>query len=402
MHRQFQQIWLTCWCVFHAVLFSAFSNATESPASAPVSASSLQSYREAITRIESHQGAYAADLPEALLGLGLSLQASGQHQEAVALFRRGVHLTRVNEGLYSDSQIPLLIAEIKSHIAGKNYVVADERQRYLYRVQTTSPAAGGNRTEALMQQAQWQYSAFVLDLEEENYTRLMNMWELYHGAYSETYEREGSTSPELLRPLRGMLQTLYLMSSYEFKQPDSMYSDDVMARLNQQRFNAHRTQNFARGERVIESIYLVESATSETNEATVAYQVMLGDWLLWHGEKRSALATYEKAARELEAPADAQEEEAGIPLSEPVPLPDLPELASLPPSASPEEADILLEFGVTAVGKVQNIERLDENTSFDRQASRLMRTLRKTRFRPRFEAGHAVDTQKIVRAFDIE
>ncbi len=36
------------------------------------------------------------------------------------------------------------------------------------------------------------------------------------------------------------------------------------------------------------------------------------------------------------------------------------------------------------------------------QANRLMRKLRKTKFRPRFENGEPVDTEKMVRAYGIE
>jgi hypothetical protein len=66
------------------------------------------------------------------------------------------------------------------------------------------------------------------------------------------------------------------------------------------------------------------------------------------------------------------------------------------------EANILLEFGVDERGRVVNLERLDEIEGSDARAHRLMRKLRKTKFRPRFEAGQPVETEKIVRAFSIE
>jgi hypothetical protein len=51
---------------------------------------------------------------------------------------------------------------------------------------------------------------------------------------------------------------------------------------------------------------------------------------------------------------------------------------------------------------VINLARLDENTESDGNANRLMRKLRKTRFRPRFEAGERRETEKLVRAYVIE
>jgi len=87
---------------------------------------------------------------------------------------------------------------------------------------------------------------------------------------------------------------------------------------------------------------------------------------------------------------------------EPVALPDVAGVRRLPPGVNTAEADILLQFGVSGRGRVVNLERLDENEDSDAKAHRLMRTLRKTKFRPRFEAGQPIETEKIVRAFNIE
>ena len=82
-----------------------------------------EDYRQAIKDLESNQGAYADQLSEYLLSLGLSLQQSGAHQDAIDAFKRGVHLARINDGLYSARQIPLLQREIASHMALGQYAV---------------------------------------------------------------------------------------------------------------------------------------------------------------------------------------------------------------------------------------------------------------------------------------
>ena len=128
-----------------------------------------QAYARAIAATESEDGAYAAELSELLLGLALELQSQGRHRQAIAVFRRGIHLARVNEGLYCAQQIPLLQGEIASNLAIQDYTMADERQNYLYRVQTRSLEAGDALTAALMQQAQWQYDAYQLGLGEHGY-----------------------------------------------------------------------------------------------------------------------------------------------------------------------------------------------------------------------------------------
>ncbi|MEE4147026.1 MAG: hypothetical protein V2I26_19630, partial [Halieaceae bacterium] len=94
-----------------------------------------QSLLDAISRLESRDGAYSADLPEHMLSLGLALQQQERHGEAVDVFKRGVHLARINNGLYCPEQIPLLNGEIRSSIALGEYARVDDLQQYLYRVQ---------------------------------------------------------------------------------------------------------------------------------------------------------------------------------------------------------------------------------------------------------------------------
>ena len=67
-----------------------------------------QAWHQAIMQLESRGGAYASGLSESLLGLARTLQSQGRHEEAIRVYRRGVHLIRINEGLYTTRQIPLL------------------------------------------------------------------------------------------------------------------------------------------------------------------------------------------------------------------------------------------------------------------------------------------------------
>ena len=92
------------------------------------------SYQFYITDLESRHGPYASGLAEQLLGLGVAYQSQGLHSQAVDIFKRGVHISRINSGLYNADQIPLLQRLINSLVAAGDYDTADERQYYLYRV----------------------------------------------------------------------------------------------------------------------------------------------------------------------------------------------------------------------------------------------------------------------------
>lgn len=363
-----------------------------------------QAFRQSIHSLESSNGAYASGLSEQLLSLGLALQSQGRHREAVALFKRGVHLTRVNEGLYSEEQIPLLQGEISSHLALGQYSNADERQRYLYRVQVRSMESGTPRAIAFMQQANWQYNAYQLGLGGMGYSRLMNMWDLYRLALNDLVAREGEDSHQLIPPLRGMLQAQYLIAGYDPQSESTSDSaDDLGARQELNRFYAYRAQSYEKGSAVIKAIHDIETANSGPQSIPVARAlVMLGDWQLWNEERSQSMETYRLAMMELAQRDDAQVQ-IDLLLGQPAALPDLDGVRPLPAPVSADEADILLEFGVSPKGRVTGLERIDENDEAPRgKANRLMRKLRKTRFRPRFEAGEPVGTERIVKAFQFK
>jgi hypothetical protein len=369
---------------------------------------SERSYRDAIRAIETSHGAYGADLPEQILSLGHTLQNQGRHREAVELFKRGVHLSRINDGLYSPQQLPLLQGQIASHIALGQYADADERQHYMYRVQVRSMEQGELRAQALMQQARWQYNAYHLGLGAAGFTRLMSMWDLYRLALNDIIDREGQESPLLLPPLTGMLQAQYLIADYK---PEEDYgeADDLGTRQQMSRFNAYRAQSYDKGSAVILAMYGIEQKqeqqTAQAEEdkglASANALVMLGDWRLWHEEREDALQAYREAMAELVDRDDAQLHIDRL-FGQPVMLPNLHGVRALPEVDDHEVGDILLEFGVTARGRVVDLDWIDDNEVVNRaRANRIMRQLRKTRFRPRFEAGEPVDTENIVRAYEV-
>jgi len=375
-------------------------------------------YRTAIADIESSQGAYAEGLQEQLLSLGLSLQQQGRHDEAIRALKRGVHLARINDGLYSIDQIPLLQTEIASHMATGQFVEADERQMYLYRVQQRSLDRGEIRAQALIQQARWQRRAYEMGVGEQGFTRLLTMWDLYRLALNDVVEQEGDTSPSLLVPLEGMLQSQYLIAGFQGETASGGFGgDDLAARQDQGRFSAYRSQSYKKGQAVIQAIYDIEQKNNGGDKVAAAeHLTMLGDWMLWHGERESAFETYQDAFMELAEADDAQQEIDRL-FGAPVPLPSLEGVRPLPPHIAPEEADLLLEFGISDRGRVVDLQRLEETEAesteadpegadagpaVDNEASgnRFMRKLRKTRFRPRFENGEPVATENIVWAYD--
>ena len=355
----------------------------------------------AITDLESEYGAYSPVLPERLLSLGLALQAEGRHAEAAAVFKRGTHLARVSTGLYSTDQLPLLESEIISLQALGDYRAVDERQRYLERVQSKADLTPEQRVRGLLQQGDWQRQAFLLSLDEEPGLRLLQMWEYYRLALSEVLERQGEASPDLLPPLYGMLQAQYLIAGYRWAEPADDFGNGF-GNSTRPLASSYLRDNFSKGQAVLKAIYDLERLHSATDPAApVRARTLMGDWLLFHGDREGAMTAYAEAFAELADDAAAQALRTEL-FGEPVPLPALEGINVHGPLAVEGDGDILLGLAVAADGKVSNLERLDDSGEANGLANRLMRALRKTPFRPRFDlaSGTPVATDNLVMAYD--
>jgi hypothetical protein len=367
----------------------------------------VRAFQQAIAELEADGGAFAPALSEQLLGLGLALQRNGDHESAIQVFKRGVHLARINEGLYSRRQLALLQGEIASHVALGAFSEADERQRYLYRVQART-LSDTNRGEALMQHALWQRQAFEAGLGEEPFARLTRMWSLYRLALTELVESEGETSTELLPPLYGMLRAQYLLSGFVGEMTTGRYRTHGVYPDEHSQQIAYRNQSFKQGSAVIRAIYDVRVAQEDASLAdSVDSLLMLADWKLWHGKRNEAMESYANLYSELAADADAQALVQSL-LNKPQPLPNLAGVRALPPPLVERDGErngerdglLLLEFGVTDRGRVVDLERLDDYPQNDDMADDIMRRLRNTPFRPRFSDGMPVATEGIRWAYD--
>lgn len=359
----------------------------------------VRKYQDRIVELEQTQGAYADGLTEHLLGLGLALQRNGDHERAVEVFKRGVHLSRINDGLDSSRQMAMLQGEISSHIALGALATADERQRYLFRIQAKTLSAT-TRGEALMQHALWQRQAYEAKLGEDPYARLLRMWSLYRLALSEFAQIEGKESLELLPALYGMLRSQYLASGFVAETTNGRFRSRGVYSDEESRQLAYSGHSYKQGLAVIRAIYDVKLAQDESDwrdDADLA--VMIGDWNLWHGKRTDAMEIYEQLWQELagEEAAEAYREKL---FGSPQVLPNLAGVRALPESVPERNGVLLLEFGVSVRGRVVDVQRLDEDASNNEQASDIIRRMRQTIFRPRFSDGMAVDTGGLRWAYD--
>jgi tetratricopeptide (TPR) repeat protein len=102
------------------VLIPASIASTEDDASLQVDA-----LRSAIEVLEKGGDSWHPEIAEVILSLAGHFQATGDHEEALALLERAVHLSRINHGLFSLQQVPGLRMQVDSHLAMNQWDEAD-------------------------------------------------------------------------------------------------------------------------------------------------------------------------------------------------------------------------------------------------------------------------------------
>ena len=280
----------------------------------PTEPSALGVYRGYIESMETNAGAFAPGLTEQLLGLGLNLQSLDRHAEASKVLKRGVHVSRVQSGLYAADQIPLLRAEIRSLIALGRFDEVDEHQRYLARVESEALTGTPASIAALIDQGQWAEQAWDLRLgdQEAHPEHLARSWEYYRLAYNQSTQLYGERSLELLKPLEGMLRLQYRFADLQRENASNSSFDGTSYRQTSALGGAYR-----RGEAVLSTIFGLKMVNGSSAGEQARDLTRLGDWARWMGRRSDARSYYDKAWRRITPPPVVPEEPEAAAASEP-------------------------------------------------------------------------------------
>ena len=280
----------------------------------PTEPSALGVYRSYIESMETNAGAFAPGLTEQLLGLGLNLQALDRHAEAAKVLKRGVHVSRVQSGLYAADQIPLLRAEIRSLIALGRFDEVDEHQRYLARVESEALTGTPASIAALIDQGEWAEQAWDLRLgdQEAHPEHLARSWEYYRLAYNQSTQLYGDRSLELLKPLEGMLRLQYRFADLQRENASNSPFDGSSYRQTSALGGAYR-----RGEAVLSTIFGLKMVNGSSAGEQARDLTRLGDWARWMGRRSDSRSYYDKAWLRITPPPVVPEEPEAAAASEP-------------------------------------------------------------------------------------
>ncbi|MEO0437109.1 MAG: hypothetical protein AAF098_09395, partial [Pseudomonadota bacterium] len=258
---------------------------------------SVDELQKKLTTLELRGGPLNPVLVPTLGQLGAAYMGEKRYAEAIRYYRRGIHLARVNDGLNAASQVSMLEQMITALVRQENFAEADKQQAYLYRIKRWQKERGKPELlEATLRYADWMRGAYLGDLDDARYPRLVGLNDVYEDAMEEIESADGGDSPELLPYLQGRIELSYLISVYPGEQeagftgratPAGQFQAADEAQL---RFWRMRDHNFRYGLRALkrkEEIIRIEKgeATKESIDARIA----IADWYQWHRRYAEAI-----------------------------------------------------------------------------------------------------------------
>jgi hypothetical protein len=397
---------------YHISLSEDPRRQVEEPVPAPVKTPlPLEDYRS----VEAQAGAYTAALIEPAGDLGRALQARGDHRGALPYLKRAIHLTRVNEGLATPTQLPLLQRLLISQLALGDRDGADGTQRYLLRLRLRAAADEAARQAAVAAYADWQRGRYLAREGFETYRFLVDLRAVNERELERLEAAEAAGAPGAalaqLPYLRDMLRTEYLVSRYEGERRETIRvragssADQSYApspSLEAEDFRLMRKYNYRGGRQLAERIVEIHRAQPVPDRSALARALLdLGDWHLWWHQPGPALRSYREAwalyADDAD-PATAPETLFPAPRELPVESPFF--TAAPPPEAHLEPAEGEVRFTVNRLGQARDVElTVLEARDVAAAQTALYRMMKEFRFRPVLRGGDAVDSGTLTRRY---
>lgn len=150
--------------------------AEDARARAAALAAEIANNEARINALITAENTYALSLREQYEALADLQQQSGDHEAAVATLEQAMHIERVNAGLFTLQQMPLVEKIIASHNALGNFAEVNDFHEYLYYIQVRSYAPNDARLLAAKEAwADWNVNSYLREGRSSNFAINMNM-----------------------------------------------------------------------------------------------------------------------------------------------------------------------------------------------------------------------------------
>lgn len=371
-------------------------------------ASGEAGYKRLVTESELQGGPYADALAEPLADLARYRRGQGDLERAERLYLRALHVVRVNDGLYSKRQIPILRELLDTYRAAGDLTTLDQRYDYFFRLYGRGePPYSDVRVRATLEYLRWQREAVRRDLDGKDNRRLLDLYEL-NDQLLQTVAADHAADPAWYRQLcMSQLRNLYLIQArLEPKLQNTSAPPNVpifASDWGEKDSKLMRLENIQRGAvgngvRLLEDLLARGSETAAEERARIHLE--LADWYQWNGSEQRAAEHYRAVVQQLGGAGQngTLEEWLGQPV-------ELPDNGAFWQPADAEEGGrrviVSARYDVTSRGRAKNIETRVEQEEDESVASSLRRQLARTRFRPRYSDGQAAAYAALAREYEL-
>ncbi|HWK53371.1 MAG TPA: tetratricopeptide repeat protein [Hyphomicrobiales bacterium] len=373
--------------------------------------------QQRIAELEQREGQYApalADLHDALARLYL---AQDEPEAGLAAFEQARQIVRINSGLYSAAQVPLLREIIALNLNLGHLEQATAQQEALFNLQLRQYGRHSlDAVPALLEWADWNVHLYLnpqvqrnpsisiaanipgtLGLDYRNPT-LQEAYDRYVSALEILHEQDNPRDARLVE-IEHKLAALNFMANRDLTTAMDRMPLAFNGGLGISEFDRlierGSALHFLNGSAALKRAVAYASAAEPPDYALMATRLLeLGDWYLLFNRRSSALETYQQALDLLEAaafsPADIERVVAsGMPVHSPDTVYQVQPAQYL---GYIDVAFTLDKYGAASNPRILGASPEDAGEAVERA---LLQTIRSSRFRPRFEANAPVGTDTV-------
>ncbi|MBQ0711824.1 MAG: hypothetical protein KBT53_02565 [Porticoccus sp.] len=378
----------------------------------------LENYHAAIEKKEIELGPYDLELSEMTYSLGRILQANLQYNEAIHAYKQSLHLQRVNNGVYSLSQAPMLRGLAESNEKQGSIREASENYEKLLWIHLKTYGRNNARLIPLLDEiGQWHLDTYATSRQREDGYHISTAFDLYATAIELTTQHHGPSNLELINPLRKMAITSYYFALHQSLYPKfsefgslKPFGYRPLGTGTTSAYMLGRGSHYTRGRKAHNQILEILSNNTQVAPSDKAKSYAdFGDWYLLFGHQKQAIQAYEKAHQIIEGDTQKQVVLNNL-FGEPIMLPKRENQPSTRATSSTKtmaddsnpvapahtttfDSYIDLSVDVTPQGRATNIKVKKvypkEASEFESRATNIIHS---RKFRPRFESGLPVLT----------
>ncbi len=372
---------------------------------------SLDSLRLAVLQTESRHGPYTENLVPKLIDISSALLANANAQRSAQALSRALHIIRINHGLDTELQIPVLEQLIGINISAQQWQLADRHIANQYRLRQLQYSTYDPEVlDHLQHYADWHRSMYLAEVDELRYPRLLSMHQLYSRMSETVADQLGANSMQQLPYLYGKLEAEHLVSLYE-SEPETGFRLGIrqseqlkLPTWRKQRFNQIKDNNFRSGRNTIRRILVILQNNPKAKRSDIADAMLaLGDWYTWFYQSAPAKHAYQQAYRIMKQAQDGNlwlADKFGEPRE--LPASGVFQPGVIAAQTSYNNIEVRLRFNVSHLGKAKRIQVLSPDKENNRTATiRAYKMLRDTRFRPAMRDGELIASTNLERNYKI-